>query len=92
MPYQTLEAGEFVTRHAEALVRVALTDTRFVAVVGLRQSGQTTVVRRIAEHDDRPSDPIRTSCPRRLVAGDQPLITKFLRRERLRPGPSIGRT
>jgi hypothetical protein len=54
MPYQTLESGEFVTRHAEARIRVALADTRIVAVVGPRQSGKTTLVRRIAENDDRP--------------------------------------
>ena len=31
---------------------MALTDTRIVAVVGARQSVKTTLVRRIAEHDE----------------------------------------
>ncbi len=59
MPYQTLDAREFVTRPAEARIRMALTGTRIVAVVGPRQSGKTTLVRRIAERDD-----CRQSLPR----------------------------
>lgn len=35
-------------RHAEAPVREALSDTRIVAVIGPRQSGKTTLVRKIA--------------------------------------------
>ena len=38
-------------RHAEPLVLGALSDTRVVALVGPRQSGKTTLVRKIA--DDR---------------------------------------
>lgn len=37
-----------IARHAEARVRASLADTRIVAVVGPRQSGKTTLVRRIA--------------------------------------------
>ena len=36
MRHPTLQAGEFVNRHAETRVRVALTDTRIVALVGPR--------------------------------------------------------
>ncbi len=37
-----------IARHAEARVREAMTDTRIVALVGPRQSGKTTLVRKIA--------------------------------------------
>ena len=70
MPYQTLEAGQLVTRHAEARIRVALTDTRIVAVVGPRQSGKTTLVRRIAEHDDRPFITLDDEQSRRFARDD----------------------
>ena len=40
-------------RHSEARVREALTDTRIVAIVGPRQSGKTTLARRIADEDGR---------------------------------------
>ena len=46
--------GNFVARHAEGLIRTALGDTRIVALVGPRQSGKTTLARRIAERDGRP--------------------------------------
>ena len=45
--------GTFVARHAEAPVRIALGDTRIVAIVGPRQSGKTTLARRIADVDGR---------------------------------------
>ena len=48
MPSQTIDRGRFLARHAETLVREALTDTRIVAIVGPRQSGKTTLARRIA--------------------------------------------
>lgn len=70
MPYQTLEGGEFVTRHAEARIGVALTDTRIVAVVGPRQSGKTTLVRRIAEHDGRPFITLDDEQSRRFARDD----------------------
>ena len=43
----------FTPRHAEQLIRVALADTRIVALVGPRQSGKTTLVRRVADVDQR---------------------------------------
>ena len=54
MPYPTEVEGKFVARHAEARIRTALTDTRIVAIVGPRQSGKTTLARRIASGDGRP--------------------------------------
>ena len=54
MPDRTIRPGKFVARHAEAQVRAALTDTRIVAIVGPRQSGKTTIARRIADDDERP--------------------------------------
>ncbi len=53
MPDRTT-GGKYVPRHAEARVREALTDTRIVAIVGPRQSGKTTLARRIADDDGRP--------------------------------------
>ena len=53
MPNRTVHAGNLLRRHAEASVRLALTDTRVVAIVGPRQSGKTTLARRIADHDGR---------------------------------------
>ena len=70
MPYQTLEAGKFVARHAETRIRVALTDTRIVAVVGPRQSGKTTLVRRITEQDDRPFITLDDEQSRRFARDD----------------------
>ncbi len=49
MPDWTVHSSSFVERHAEASVRLALTDTRIVALVGPRQSGKTTLARRIAD-------------------------------------------
>ncbi len=54
MPDRTIRRGEFVARHAERPVRTALADTRIVAIVGPRQSGKTTLARRIAAADGRP--------------------------------------
>ena len=54
MPNQTIGIGKFTARHAEKRVRSALTDTRIVAIVGPRQSGKTTLSRRIANDDDAP--------------------------------------
>ncbi len=44
----------YITRHTESRVRTALSDTRIVALVGPRQSGKTTLARRIAASDKRP--------------------------------------
>ena len=54
MPNSTLGPKAFVARHAEARIRAALADTRIVAIVGPRQSGKTTLARRIAEDEGRP--------------------------------------
>ena len=54
MPDRTIRRGEFVARYAERRVRAALADTRIVAMVGPRQSGKTTLARRIAAADGRP--------------------------------------
>jgi predicted AAA+ superfamily ATPase len=43
----------FVQRHAEPRVIRALADTRVTAIVGPRQSGKTTLARRIADQDGR---------------------------------------
>ena len=42
-----------MARHAEPRLRTALADTRIVAIIGPRQSGKTTLARRIA-NDDHP--------------------------------------
>jgi predicted AAA+ superfamily ATPase len=47
MPDQSTPAPP-IARHAEARVRDALADTRIVALVGPRQSGKTTLARKIA--------------------------------------------
>ena len=54
MSYRTTSPGTLVARHAEMRVREALDDTRIVAIVGPRQSGKTTLARRIAGDDGRP--------------------------------------
>ena len=54
MPRWTRSPGTLVTRHAETQIRAALDDTRIVAIVGPRQSGKTTLARRIAGDDGRP--------------------------------------
>lgn len=54
MPSQTIDRGQFLARHAEAMVREAMTDTRIVAIVGPRQSGKTTLARRIASNRGLP--------------------------------------
>ena len=65
-------AGKYVPRHSEARVREALADTRVVAIVGPRQSGKTTLARRIAADDDRPFISLDDDQHRRF-AGDDPL-------------------
>ena len=41
-----------IHRHAEARIRAALEDTRIVAIVGPRQSGKTTLARKIAADEN----------------------------------------
>ena len=50
MPDQPISA-EIYPRHAEARVRDALVDTRIVSVVGPRQSGKTTLSKKIADDE-----------------------------------------
>lgn len=54
MPSRTGHNDTFLPRHAEAPIRTALADTRIVAMVGPRQSGKTTLAKRIADADNRP--------------------------------------
>ncbi len=65
-------AEKYVPRHSEARVREALADTRIVAIVGPRQSGKTTLARRIAADDGRPFISLDDDQHRRF-AGDDPL-------------------
>ena len=62
--------GKYVPRHAEARVREALADTRIVAIVGPRQSGKTTLARRIAADDGRPFISLDDDQHRRFAADD----------------------
>ena len=48
-----LSRDGFVQRHAEPKVIRVLADTRVTAIVGPRQSGKTTLARRIADRDGR---------------------------------------
>ena len=66
----TLTDPSFVERHAETLIRTALSDTRIVAVVGPRQSGKTTLVRRIASDDGRPFITLDDDQSRRFARDD----------------------
>ena len=45
MPNWTTSPNEHLPRHAEAWVGTALWETRIAALVGLRQSGKTTLAR-----------------------------------------------
>ena len=60
----------FVARHAEDPIRTALGDTRIVAWVGPRQSGKTTLARRIAERDGRPFVTLDDDQSRRFAQDD----------------------
>lgn len=65
-----LDRSVFVARHAEARVREALTDTRILAIVGPRQSGKTTLARRIADGDGFPFVTLDDAQFRRFAEGD----------------------
>ena len=80
MPDQTKGFGKFITRHAEARVRTALRDTRIVAIVGPRQSGKTTLARRIASSDDRPFITLDDEQFRRFAENDP---AGFIRGQRI---------
>ncbi len=71
MPNRTTGLGRYVPRHAETRLRDALTDTRIVAIVGPRQSGKTTLARRIAS-DGRPFITLDDD-QYRLFAQDDPI-------------------
>lgn len=62
--------GRFLTRHASALVRTALSDARIVAVVGPRQSGKTTLVLRIARDANLPYVTLDDALSRRFALVD----------------------
>ena len=80
MPNPTKNTGKFVARHAEARIRTALTDTRIVAIVGPRQSGKTTLARRIASSDGRPYISLDDEQFRNFAADDP---AAFLRGQRV---------
>ncbi len=67
---RTTGPGNYVPRHAETRVREALTDTRIVAIVGPRQSGKTTLARRIASDDGRPFITLDDDQHRRFAQDD----------------------
>ena len=69
MSNRTTGPGKYVPRHAETRVRDALTDTRIVAIVGPRQSGKTTLARRIAS-DGRPFITLDDDQHRRFAQDD----------------------
>ena len=79
MPNGTDNPGTFVARHAEAPIRTALTDTRIVAIVGPRQSGKTTLARRIAAADGRPFVTMDDDQSRRFARDDPAGFTRGLR-------------
>ena len=80
VPNPTTTSGKFITRHAEARVRTALRDTRIVAIVGPRQSGKTTLARRIASSDDRPFITLDDEQFRRFAENDP---AGFIRGQRI---------
>ena len=80
MPNQTARIDPFVHRHAEAPVRLALTDTRIVAIVGPRQSGKTTLARRIADDDSRTFVTLDDNQSRRFAREDPVGFVRGLQR------------
>jgi len=66
----TINAASYVARHAEASVRVALADTRIVALVGPRQSGKTTLARRFARDQGCPYITLDNEQSRRYARDD----------------------
>ena len=79
MPNWTLSSEPFVARHAEAPVRLALTDTRIVAIVGPRQSGKTTLARRIADGEGRAFISLDDAQSRRFAQDDPAGFVRGLR-------------
>ncbi len=79
MPERTIPADTYVTRHAEAAVRLALADTRIVALVGPRQSGKTTLARHIAEGEGRRFVSLDDEQSRRFAEDDPAGFVRGLR-------------
>ncbi|WP_419837542.1 ATP-binding protein [Candidatus Poriferisodalis sp.] len=80
MPNQTAKREALIARHAEARVRSAMVDTRIVAIVGPRQSGKTTLARRIADNDDRQFITLDDEQSRRFAQDDPTGFTRGLKR------------
>ena len=70
MPNPAPKVETLVRRHAEPAIRTALNDTRIVAIVGPRQSGKTTLARRIAQADDRTFITLDNEQDRRFALDD----------------------
>lgn len=70
MPNRTAHNQTLLLRHAEAPIRAALADTRIVAMVGPRQSGKTTLAKRIAAADNRPFVTLDDAQSRQLARSD----------------------
>ena len=70
MPNWTLKRGVFVGRHAETRIQTALRDTRIVAIIGPRQSGKTTLARRIAKAQGHPFVTLDDEQSRRFAQDD----------------------
>ncbi len=80
MPNQTAKREALIARHAEARVRSAMVDTRIVAIVGPRQSGKTTLARRIADSDGRQFVTLDDEQSRRFAQDDPTGFTRGLKR------------
>ena len=70
MPNPTINLNAYVARHAERQIRASLADTRIVAIIGPRQSGKTTLARRIAKDDSRPFITLDDDQHRRFAEDD----------------------
>lgn len=70
MPDRPASQPTFIARHATPRIRRALSDTRIVALVGPRQSGKTTLARRVAELDNRPFITLDDAQHRRFAEED----------------------
>ena len=92
MPDQTAKSGTLIARHAESQVRAALADTRIVAIVGPRQSGKTTLARRIAGNDGRQFVTLDDEQSRRFARDDPRGFTSGLQRaviDEIQRAPSL---
>ena len=78
MPNQTAKREALIARHAEARIRSAMVDTRIVAIIGPRQSGKTTLARRIADSDGRQFVTLDDEQSRRFAQDDPTGFTRGL--------------